>query len=163
MSELDKIKALVPNFYFDVVNGINVIDSTIRVIIGVDLTRDAKNPEKRVEFELYFDQVGFQNKIRLLKIILKENYPDILKKYPNYFAELGNVKGYRDSIGHSPVYYERDSNEQNAKLVIPNIIYKKQKKLSKRQMDGILKTVEKCINDTREILRLIGKAKNLNF
>lgn len=163
MNEVDRIKALVPHFYFDVVNGINIIDNTIRVIIGVDLAKDAKNIQKRIKFELYFEEFAFQNKIKLLKIILKENYPEIIKKYPTYFVELGHVKGYRNSIAHSPIHYERDSNEKNAKLVIPNIIFAKQQKLTVRQMRGILKTVEKCTNNTREILCLIGKTKGLKF
>ncbi|MBM2818804.1 MAG: hypothetical protein HW410_486 [Nitrosarchaeum sp.] len=53
-------------------------------------------------------------------------------------------------------------NGKNITLIFWDFL-EKQKKLSERQIHGILKIVEKCTNDTREILRLIGKTKGLRF
>lgn len=163
MNEVDRIKILAPNFYFTVVNYINIIDTTILEIICVAITTDAKDIVKRTEFGNYFENFKFQSKSELLEIILKVNYSDILKKYPNFFANLVEIKKWRNSIAHSPVHYERDSNEKNAKLVLHNRKIKKQKKLSEKQMLEIMKKVEKYTDDTREILRLIGKTKGLRF
>lgn len=163
MSEVDKIKALVSDFYFTLVNNINIIDFTLPEIISIDITEDPKDTSKRVEFIKYLHNLNFENKIQLLKIILKTNHPDILRTYPNYFGELSSVKVYRNAIAHSPIHYERDSQEKHAKLVLEHIKIKDSKYLSERQMQGILKVVKRCTDDTRGILKLVGKTKGLKF
>jgi len=163
MSELERIQKLTPNFVYTVFVHTNIIDDMITEIICVAITTDAKDILKRIEFGNYFENFRFQSKLDLLEVILKTNHPDILKKYPNFFTELADVKKWRDSIAHSPFAFERDSDEKNAKLILGHRRIKKQKRLTEKQMLDIMKKVEKYANDTREILRLIGKTKGLRF
>jgi len=163
MTELERITELTPKFQYTVLININIIDSIITEIICVDVTKDAKDISKRIEFGNYFETFGFQSKLDLLKIILKTNHLDILKKYPDFFSELGDVKKWRDSIAHSPIAFERDSNENNARLILGHRKIKKQKRLTEKQMLSIMKKAEKCTEDTRKIFSLIGMTKGLRF
>lgn len=163
MTELERIKELTPKFQLTVLGNINTIEQFINEIIDVDFTKDPKDIYKRVEFFKYFEQLNLHSKIDLLKIILKVNHPDIFKKYPNFFVELGDVKKWRDSIAHNTITYERDSTEKNARLILNHPVIKKQKKLSERQMQGIMKKVEKCTEDTRNIWISVGMSKGLKF
>lgn len=163
MTDVEKIQELVPQFYFTVMNNTNIIDNLLLEIISLDIPKNPKNIKNRIRFANFFEKLGFHNKIELVKIILQTNYPDIFQKYPNYFQELSDVKEFRDSIAHLPIHFERDSNEQHAKLVFHHRIIANQKRLTKRRMEGIMKTVKKCTDDTRKIFTLVGKTKDLRF
>lgn len=174
MSELQKIKDLTPHFYFDIMNNSNIIDEILVQIICVEAV---KNWSKNLDFVNYFEKLGLENKIKLAKIILKHNHPDIFKKYSSFFRDIEDVKKWRDDIAHRPIEYQRDSNEQHARLVyhkkeIPDPrkfterqwrIIQWQRGLTERQMQGIMKKSGKCVKDVREIWTLIGKTKNLRF
>jgi len=135
----------------------------ITEMISVDFCKEAKNIYKRVEFFKYFEQFNLQSKIDLLKIILKNSHVEIFNQFPNFFIEFGEIKKMRDSIAHNTTAYEADPQGEQAKLILHHPIIKKQKKLTEKQMLGIMKKAEKCVKDTRKILSLIGKTKELNF
>jgi len=163
MTELERVKELTPKFQLTVLNNINIIDSTLLEIICVDVTKNAEDIRKRIGFGNYFEKLGLQSKIDLVKIILESNNPDIFKQFPNYFDELNNLKVYRNSIAHSSIAFERDSNEENAKLILQQRKIIKTKKLSEKDMLDIMNRVTKCTEDTRKIFTLIGKTKGLRF
>jgi len=162
-SELERIKDLTVKFHYNVFVYTNIIDGTLLEILSLELTKEAHNIRKRIAFGDYFENFTFQEKIDFLKVILDTNHQGILKKFPDFFAELGDVKKWRDIIAHSPVAFIRDSNEENARLILSHRKIKKQKFLTERQMQGIIKKVKKCNSDTRKILSLIGKTKGLNY
>ncbi|MEX0764725.1 MAG: hypothetical protein WD033_06135 [Nitrosopumilaceae archaeon] len=160
MSEVQKIKDLTPQFQFVVLINSNIIEQILTQIICVEI---AKDWSKSLDFVDYFEKLRFSNKIDLAKIILKNNHPKILKNYSNFFAELENVKKWRNEIAHNPIAYERDSNEQNARLVFGHKEIIKQRRLTEKQMRSIMKKAEKCTLDVRNIWTLIGKTKGLSF
>ena len=164
MTELERVKELTPKFQLTVLLCANRIETVITEMISVEVCKKPKDIYKRVEFFNYFeDNFRLQYKIDLLKIILKNNHPGIFKKFPNYFNQLNEVKKIRNSIAHSEVQYERDSNEKNAKLILHHPRIKKQMKLKEKQMLNIIKKAEKVSEDTRKIWILVSKSKGLRF
>ena len=120
MTELERIKELTPKFQLTVLTGINGIETMVTEMISVDFCKEAQDVYKRVKFFNYFeDNFRLHSKIGLLKIILENNHPDILKEFPNFFEELDEIKQIRNTIAHNEVQYERDSDtEENASLVL---------------------------------------------
>ena len=163
MTEIEEVKELTPKFLLGVLSNINRIESMITEMISIDVSKKPKDIYKRVEFFKYFEQFNLHSKIELLKIILKNNHPDILKKFPNFFDELSEVKKMRNSIAHNTVAYEADPKGEKAKLLLQHPIIKKQQKLTKRKMQGIIVKAEKISEDTRKIWSLVGKSKGLRF
>jgi len=163
MTELEKIKELTPKFQLSILNNVNIIDNILLEIICVDVTKDAKDIRKRIKFGNHYEKRSFQKKIDLVKVILETNHPNILKKHPKFFDELAFVKRYRNSLSHSSIHWERETDEKNVKLVLHHRTIKKQVRLSRRQMLNIMKKAEKCTDDTRKIFSLIGKTKGLRF
>ncbi len=165
MTKLDKIKELTPKLILTVLSNINRIETIITEIISVDFCNQAHNIYKRVEFFNYFeDNLTLQPKIDLLKIILENNHPDILKMFPNYFNDLEEVKQVRNKIAHNEIQYEWDSTfDTTASLILHHPRIKRQKKLNEKRMLEIIEKTEKVSADTRTIWVLIGKTKNLRF
>jgi|SaaInlV_200m_DNA_6_1039755.scaffolds.fasta_scaffold03508_4 hypothetical protein len=163
MSELKRIQELTPKFQGTILSTVNSIETILNEIIAVDITHDPKDIYKRVHFFKYFENFGLQNKIELVKLILTINYPKILEKFPLFFTELGDVKKMRDTVAHNYIAYEADPQGEKAKLLLEHPIIKKQRKLTERQMQGLIKKVEKIIGDARKIHKLVGKTKSLNF
>jgi hypothetical protein len=164
MTELERVKALTPKFQLTVLLGVNGIDTMITEMIGVDFCKEADDIYKRVDFFNYFINSTINLKIDLLKIILKNNHPEILAKFPNYFADLEEIQQMRNSIAHNTVAYERDSSTgENASLILHHPRIKRQKKLREKQMLEVIKKTEKVSEETRKLWILIGKTKGLKF
>lgn len=163
MSEVERISKLLPKFVQTVLVNMNIIDNFLLEMISVEITKDAEDIEKRIQFADYFEKSRFQNKVDLLEIILKNNHPDIFEKFPNFFTELNHMKEYRNAIAHFTIHFERDSDEKNAKLVLHHRKINKQKRLTEEEMLEIMQKVVKCTEDTRNIFTLIGKTKGLRF
>jgi hypothetical protein len=163
MTDLDRIKKLTPEFRLTILSNINQIETMITEMISVDFCKNANDVYKRVEFFNHFEKSTLQNKIDLLKIILRNNNPTIFKQFPNFFIELGEVKKMRDSIAHNTVAYEADPQGGHAKLLLHHSIIKKQQDLTERKMKGLMKKAEKIMQDTRKIWILVGNTKSLNF
>jgi len=163
MSEVARISELLPKFLQTVLVNMNHIDNVILEMISVEITKDSEDIRKRLQFLDYFEWLGFQKKVDLLELILKNNHPDIFKKFPRFFTELNELTQKRNKIAHYSIHFERDSNEKNAKLVLHHRKIKKQERLSETEMHEIMQKVAKCTEDTGKIFTLIGKSKGLNF
>ncbi len=163
MNELEKIRELTPEFQGMILSNINIIEQMLNETIAFDICNDPRDIYKRVEFFNYFENFNLQSKIDLVKIILKNNYPRILKKFPLFFTELGDVKKMRDTIAHNTIAYEANSKGENAKLLLSHPIIKKQRKLTRKNMIGLMKKVEKIREDTKSIWSLVGRENGLNY
>ena len=165
MTKVDRIKELAPKFQLTVLSGVNRIETMIAETISVDFCKQSEDIYKRVEFFKYFeDRLTLKPKIDLFKIILKNNHPDIMKKFPKYFDDLEEIKGLRDTIAHNETQYEWDSTfDTTANLILHHPIIKRQRKLSENDMLDMMKKTEKVSNDTNEIRIWIGRTKGLRF
>ncbi len=163
MTELERIKELTPKFQGTILSTINSIETVLNEIIAVDITHDPRDDYERVHFFKYFENLGLQNKIELTKIILTINYPKILEKFSIFFTELGDIKKTRDTIAHNYVAYEADPKGEKAKLLLEHPIIKKQRKLTEKQMLGLMKKVQKIRDDTQKIHVLVGIANGHKF
>lgn len=165
MTELERIKELTPKFTLDVLSNINRSETMITEMISVDFCKDASDIYKRVNFFNYFsDRVTLQPKLDLLKIILENNHPDVLKQYPDYFTEIDQIKQIRNKVAHNTIAYERDAETgENASLILANPRNKREKKLREQDMLDIIKIAEKISKNTKEIWVLIGKSKGIRF
>jgi hypothetical protein len=153
-----RIRELSEKFQFKIFIDSNMIDRFLTEIISMELTTKWSS---LTEFLYYFGDVAFRRKIDLFKIILKNNYPNIYKKYPSIFTTLGEIKKIRDRIAHDQLTYDT---AEGLIIFSPMVVrYDKnyetnETKLSEKKIMSLMRMSEKCKERIRELRDLIGKA-----
>ncbi|MGI0064006.1 MAG: hypothetical protein ACREAJ_02110 [Nitrosopumilaceae archaeon] len=143
MNELEIIKGLTPEFQLTILQNVSRVEQYITEILSIDAAKKPEDIYQRASFFKHFDEYMLSRKIKSLKIIMQNNYPEVLEQFPNFLPELMVVKRMRDSIAHSTIAYERDSNEAD--------------------MQEFMTKAKKLTEDIKKILSLIGKSNGLRF
>jgi len=158
----EEMKKTLPDFERGVISTLNHIEIQLTEIISVDICEEPKIVEQRADFFKYFDEMVLERKINLVKLILKNNYPNILKKYPDYIANLHNLRTIRNKIAHNTRTFTKSENKIWLTLSHP-VIKKSSEDITLGKMKGLIKKSEKVATQTQEIRKSIGISNKLKF
>ncbi|MGI0077185.1 MAG: hypothetical protein ACREAU_07255, partial [Nitrosopumilaceae archaeon] len=103
MNELEIIKGLTPEFQLTILQNVSRVEQYITEILSIDAAKKPEDIYQRASFFKHFDEYMLSRKIKSLKIIMQNNYPEVLEQFPNFLPELMVVKRMRDSIAHSTI------------------------------------------------------------
>lgn len=148
-----KFRQISKEFSFNVITRAIQLEEIMTTIICLELS---KNWMKIDPYMDYFDNFGFDSKIKLSEIILKTNHPEILKKYPKIFASVREMKDLRNKLAHLNRYFETDSEDKYTEFVLHHKKIEKQIKFTEKQMLQYDGKMRKWVGDMRRILHLIG-------
>ena len=136
-----------------------------QILTSMIITRFTKNPLEMIDFIFYFEKTSFERKIRLVELILKSNYSNLLKESETTFTQLTQIRDIRNILSHYHSSFEYDD-KKTVFVLSPNVVKitkdkkglfvgKNVHKFTINKMIGLMKMVENCDSRLRELQRKI--------
>lgn len=154
----NQIITLTKLFAFKVLTYTINTEELLKIIICISTATKSSSIEKFAE---YYDEISLDKKIGLARVILENDYPEILARYPKVFTQINELKRWRNLLAHINRYFVTDHTNNRSHFVIEGRKTSQQEELTEDKMHKIMLEAEKCYNVIAQIMIDVANKKGV--